>query len=158
MPYWRLFYHVVWGTKHRQPLLDDQDAAVVERSIRTTLRSLRAIPHAIGVMPDHIHVALSVPPNIAISTVVGRMKGASAHALNHHPTRPREIRFSWQTEYGVLSFGERALPDVIAYVQNQREHHASQRIWSSLELTPATRSQVRGNHLGPDGVPLPQRG
>jgi len=133
MPYWRLLYHVVWGTKNDHALLDEDDVAIIERSVRTTLRSLGAIPHAIGVMPDHVHVAVSIPPRVALSEAVGRMKGALAHALNHNPSRPREIRLVWQAEYGVLSFGERALPDVTAYVRNQRDRHARQRLWSSLE-------------------------
>lgn len=133
MPYWRLFYHLVWGTQDRQLLLDEEDTRLVERSLRTTLRSFGAIPLAIGVMPDHVHVAAAIPPSVAISTVVGRMKGASAHVLNHQVLRPRAVRFAWQGEYGVLSFGERALPEVIAYVRNQREHHAAQRLWSPFE-------------------------
>ena len=30
----------------------------------------------------------------------------------------------WQTGYGVVSFGAKDLPWVVAYIQNQREHHA----------------------------------
>ncbi|GIW10806.1 MAG: transposase [Dehalococcoidia bacterium] len=133
MPYWRLVYHIVWSTRGREPLLDGEDERIVERSVRTTLRSFGAIAHAVGVMPDHVHVAASIPSSIPLSEVVGRMKGAAAHALNHTAPRSREVPFAWQGEYGVLSFGERALPDVIAYVRNQREHHAAQRLWPSLE-------------------------
>ena len=31
--------------------------------------------------------------------------------------------FSWQRGYGVFSFGEKAMPQTIAYVRNQKEHH-----------------------------------
>jgi hypothetical protein len=31
--------------------------------------------------------------------------------------------FKWQEGYGVLSFGDRAMSDVVAYVKNQRQHH-----------------------------------
>jgi putative transposase len=133
MPYWRLYYHIVWATKSREPVLTDADVRVITRSIRTTLQSFHANPHAIGVMPDHVHVVVSVPPNVAISDVVGRMKGASTHALNHQPNQPPDRNFSWQTEYGILSFGEKALPSVVEYIENQKEHHASQRLWPTLE-------------------------
>ena len=133
---------MVWGTKYHQPLIGDEDAAVVERSIRTTLRSLGAMPHAIGVMPDHVHVAVSIHPSVSISKGVGRMKGASAFALNHHPSRPREIRCARQAGFGVLSFGERALPDVIAYIRNQREHHAAKRLWAPLDVMTESATQV----------------
>lgn len=133
MPYWRLFYHIVWATKDRQPVLDDADARVVNRSVRTTLRAFKAEAHAVGVVADHVHVAASIPPNVALAEVIGRLKGASAHALNHQPDRPSDRSFSWQAEYGVLSFGEKVLPEVIEYIQNQKEHHASQRLWPALE-------------------------
>jgi putative transposase len=133
MPYWRLFYHIVWATKARQPVLEDADARIVSQSIRTTLRSFKADLHAVGVMPDHVHLATSIPPNVALAEVIGRLKGASAHALNHQPGRPPDRSFSWQTEYGILSFGEKALPTVIQYIQNQKQHHASQQLWPTLE-------------------------
>src|SRR5215217_8133777 len=110
MPYWRLFCHVVWATKARQPVLDDADARIINRSIRATLQSFNAIPHAVGVMPDHVHVVASISPNVALSEVVGRMKGASAHAINHQPNCPSARSFSWQAEYGVLSFGGKFVP------------------------------------------------
>src|SRR5262249_12224923 len=116
MPYWRLFYHIVWATKERQPVLDDADARVVNLSIRTTLRSFKADAHAIGVMPDHVHVAASIPPNVSLAEVIGRMKGASAHALNHQSDRPPDRSFSWQAEYGILSFGEKALANIVEYI------------------------------------------
>ncbi len=132
MPYWRLFYHIVWSTRGREPLLDEEDERIVVRSVRTTLPSFKAILHAVGVMPDSVHVAASIPPSVALSEVVGRMKGASAHALSHAP-RSRVTPFAWQGEHGVLSLGEGALPEVVAYVRNQREHHAAQRLGPSLE-------------------------
>ena len=47
----------------------------------------------------------------------------------------REGRFSWQSEYGVLSFGERNLADVVDYVNNQPARHAENRLWRPLEPT-----------------------
>jgi putative transposase len=99
------------------------------------LRAFKADAHAIGIMPDHVHVAASVPPSVALAEVIGRIKGASAHAVNHQPDRPPDRSFSWQAEYGIHSFGEKALPNVVEYIQNQQEHHASQRLWSALENT-----------------------
>jgi putative transposase len=126
-----LFYHLVWATRGREPVLDDDLARVVERSGRTTGADLKAIVHAVGVMPDHVHVAVSIPPGVAVATFVGRLKGASSHAVN--ALNGRETSFAWQAEYGALSFGEKALPDVVAYVRDQRARHAAERLWLALE-------------------------
>ncbi|MBI3536700.1 MAG: IS200/IS605 family transposase [Chloroflexi bacterium] len=82
---------------------------------------LGIIVHAIGNIEDHIHVAVSIPPKIAVADCVRHFKGASSHYVNHQPNA--EGNFSWQEGYGALTFGDRAMQDVVAYVQNQKEHH-----------------------------------
>jgi len=57
-----------------------------------------------------------------------RLKGASSHAV-----RATNPGFTWQSEYGALSFGDQALPKVCAYVLNQREHHEKGSILARLE-------------------------
>ena len=133
MPYWRLFYHLVWSTARREALLDEAMAGTVERSVRTTCRDRGAILHAVGVMPDHVHIAVSIPPSIAVATFVGRLKGAASHAVNALDGRSSDDSFSWQAEYGALSFGEKALPDVVAYITNQHARHATDRLCDALE-------------------------
>jgi putative transposase len=122
----------VWATKNRESLIEGDLDRVIARSIRTTLDSFTAIPHAIGMTNDHIHVAASIPPAASIAEVVARMKGASSHAVND---TLGNRTFAWQADYGVLSFGEKALPDVIDYVNHQRERHAANRLWDTMELT-----------------------
>ncbi len=133
MPYWMLFYHVVWATRGRDALLDESVERIVERSIRATCRTCDVVVHAVTAMPDHVHLVVSIPPSTAVSVLIGRVKGASSHVLRHPPDGPGKEDFAWQAEYGVLSFGEKALPDVIAYVENQGERHAAQRLWDNLE-------------------------
>jgi putative transposase len=44
--------------------------------------------------------------------------------------------FAWQAEYGVVSFGEASRSRIVAYVENQRQHHADQtlvQIYEQLE-------------------------
>ncbi|HEY7033568.1 MAG TPA: IS200/IS605 family transposase [Thermomicrobiales bacterium] len=135
MAYWRLFYHLVWATRSREPLIGEREETIIRRSFQTTLDSMRVIPHAIGMMPDHTHVVASIPPSVLVAEVVKRLKGASTHAVNHESGVPPEVPFAWQGGYGVLSFSERALPDVVAYVRNQREHHAKATTWPGLERT-----------------------
>jgi REP-associated tyrosine transposase len=138
MPYWRLFYHLIWATKDRAPLLDQAACAVVERSIRDTCEEPKVRLIAIGFMPDHVHLVMSIPPRIAIADFVGRLKGASSYAANG-PTHGRcESRFAWQAEYGILSFGEKALPIVVDYVRNQPARHAANYTWPTLERTTDT--------------------
>jgi putative transposase len=133
MPYWRLYYHLVWATRGREPLIEEREERIIRRSIQASLDKMRVIPHAVGVMPDHVHIAASIPPSVLVADVVKHVKGASTHAVNHDESNSTEQPFAWQGEYGVLSFSERALPDVVAYVNNQREHHVNGKLWPGME-------------------------
>jgi putative transposase len=138
--FWRLFYHLVWTTKGRAPLIEDERLVVIERSIRSTSLEMGAVLHAIGSMPDHIHVAVSIPPRIAISSFVQQLKGESSHLLNHGAGLDGQGWFHWQPQYGAVSFGERSLAQVMAYVENQRAHHAADYLWPLFEIAELPRT------------------
>lgn len=133
MPYWRLHYHLVWATRERQPLIVGEHETVLRASLDRTLRDLGLVPHAVGLMPDHVHVALSIASRYSLAEVVRRLKGGSSHALNGMGRGTKDAAFAWQAEYGALSVGERALPDVIRYVEHQSEHHANRTTLGALE-------------------------
>ena len=122
MPYWRLFYHFVWGTKLGEPLIEPQLEKALYKAISAKVANLGGIIHAVGGISDHVHLVASVPPKVALSTFIGQVKGSSADFVNHE-IRPG-YAFYWQDEYGVVSFGERQLGWVVRYVHYQALHHA----------------------------------
>jgi putative transposase len=130
-----LFYHLVWGTKQRLPAIDEERAAVLMEMIPGIAREEGALVHAIGTMPDHVHVAISIPPRVAIAQVVSRLKGSTSHRFGHDD---REDTWTgWQAEYGVISLTEKSLPHVVEYVRNQPQRHAKQELYMGLEQTEA---------------------
>ena len=133
MPYWRLHYHIVWATRGRQPKLDGVVREVVAREIEAVLKEHGVRLHAMFLMPDHVHLAASIPPTVLISTMIGRLKGASSHAANLAITGSDRPPFAWQGEYGIVSVGEQALPMVAAYVRDQPRRHAADDLYAALE-------------------------
>ncbi|HVO47490.1 MAG TPA: IS200/IS605 family transposase [Steroidobacteraceae bacterium] len=123
MSYWRPFYHLVWATYERLPLIDDRAERLVRGVLHSKAKDLGIFIHESGMVEDHLHLVVSIPPTRSIAAVVGQLKGSSSHAVNHLFNRAG-ARFQWQDGYAVLSFGERALPAVLAYVRRQKEHHA----------------------------------
>jgi putative transposase len=65
---------------------------------------------------------VSVSPTLNVSQWIGQIKGASAHHINHRMANRGLLER--QTGYGVVSFGTKGLPRVVAYIRNQKEHHA----------------------------------
>jgi REP element-mobilizing transposase RayT len=78
MPYWRLFYHIVWGTKNRLPLIESAWEKDLYGYIWGKATALECIPHAINGMSDHLHVVISIPPKLSVATLIGQLKGASS--------------------------------------------------------------------------------
>jgi putative transposase len=134
VPFWQHYCHLVWATKHREPLINEAVAEVIRQTVRSTCSAHRATLHALGIMPDHLHLAVSIPPSVAIADFVRAVKSKSSFEINQ-VYRPNSLtQFGWQAEYGVLSFGKRALADVVAYVTNQAAHHAANNLWPTFEI------------------------
>lgn len=131
MPYWKLFYHVVWSTKHRLPLIEPAWEEELYGYMWGKATALECIPHAINGTADHTHVVISVPPRLPVATVIGQIKGVSSYRANELFVANKA--FSWQTEYGLFSFSERSLPSVVEYVNNQKKHHAENSVNSVME-------------------------
>jgi putative transposase len=62
MPYWRLFYHIIWGTANREPLIQTEFEAALHNVIAAKAKSLGAFVYAVGGIEDHIHLVASIPP------------------------------------------------------------------------------------------------
>lgn len=133
MSRWRLFYHLVWATRDREPLITPEIEPHVYRHLRQTAQHYDIVVHAVGGTADHVHLAVSIPPSLAVATAAARLKGASTRAIKEE----RGIDFGWQGEYGVTSFAERHLGTVVDYIDSQRQRHAEGSLWPEAELPPA---------------------
>lgn len=133
MPYWRLFYHFVWGTKQREPLIGQGFEQRLYGVIAAKVIQLEGVVHAVGGTNDHVHLVVSVPPSIALSTFIGQVKGNSSHFVNQEIRAGH--RFAWQEGYGVVSFGERHLAWIVRYTHHQKRHHEQGSAIEYLERT-----------------------
>jgi REP element-mobilizing transposase RayT len=145
MTYWRTYYHIVWATKYREPLITLEVEATLYPAIVGKANELGAIVYALNGTVDHVHLVAAIPPRLAVASVVGEIKGRSSHVVNHH----FPIDFAWQVGYGVLTFGEKHLPWVVGYVDRQKEHHVAQTLHARLEV-------CQDEDNGPPGI-LPGR-
>ena len=116
-----LYYHIVFGTKHRQPYLSD----LVQRDLWPYLggiaRENDMIPLAIGGYTEHAHLLLRAKPTLSVSRMLQVLKGGSSWWI--HQTFPLLSAFAWQDGYGAFTVGEADVEAVQRYIDNQREHH-----------------------------------
>ena len=116
MPFWRTYYHLVWATKNREPLITPGVEPRLYAYLVAKAAELAAFVYAVNGCPDHVHLIVTIPPHVAVSHLIKHLKGASSHDLNQQLV---EEHFAWQRGYGVLTLGERQKPDAEVYVQRQ---------------------------------------
>jgi putative transposase len=131
--YWRLFYHVVWTTRDRQPMIQPDFEPAIHGIHRDVVERHDMIVHAIGGVEDHVHLALSISPSVCISAAVGRIKGASSREISRRFEVDLGFQFSWQSEFGVISFSPSHLERVHYYINRQRQRHADGTRFRGLE-------------------------
>ncbi|VEP13148.1 transposase [Hyella patelloides LEGE 07179] len=132
MSYWRLYYHLVWATKQRLPLIKPELEAKLHGYIIGKADYLGCITHDINGTENHIHIVASIPPSLSISQYVKKIKGSSSHHWNN-TLASNSDKFYWQQGYGVFSMGSKQLETAVNYVKNQKIHHSQGTTIPALE-------------------------
>ena len=92
--YARLFYHFVWATWDRLPLLEGAVERHAYALIPEQCNKLACETHALGGIEDHIHLRVTLPRTLRISDFVEAVKGCSSRGLNE--AHGADEAFKWQ--------------------------------------------------------------
>lgn len=74
---WKYKYHIVFAPKYRRQVVDRQikDIGKILRQL-CNLKKVEILEAE--ACPDHIHMLVSIPPNLSISQFMGYLKGKSS--------------------------------------------------------------------------------
>ena len=104
---WECKYHVVIISKYRRKVLYGN----LRRQVGVILRELcrqKGVELLEGqLMPDHVHMCLSIPPKYSVAHAIGFLKGKSAVRVHRellHERRMTGLHF-WATGYSVSTVG-----------------------------------------------------
>ena len=115
-----LLVHCVFSTKHRVPLIPVAMQPRLWKYIGGIARTNQMKALAVGGMPDHLHVLLSLPPNMTVSKAIQLVKAGSSKWMHEQ----QGTRFEWQVGYGAFTIGISQMPGTVEYILNQEKHHA----------------------------------
>ena len=119
---WDCKYHLVWITKYRYPVLVGDVGLRARELLREIARSLEMTIYAGAINRDHVHVLVSIPPQVSVSRAVQFLKGKSSHRLLSEFGALRKRYWGqhpWARGYWVASSGNVTDEVWQKYIENQ---------------------------------------
>ena len=118
---WQCKYHVVFIPKCRRKTLYKELRRYLGEVFRRLAVQKESQIEEGHLMPDHVHMMISIPPKYAVSQVVGHIKGKSAiHLARVYGERKRNFvgQHFWARGYFVSTVG-RDEEVIRQYIRNQ---------------------------------------
>ncbi len=115
-----LTYHIIWSTKNRSPFITSEIRDRLYAYIGGIIKQENGKLICIGGVEDHIHLLVSVHPNVAISSLMRAIKAKSSSFMKEIS---KQDSFGWQDGYGVFSVSASIVEKVIHYINHQEDHH-----------------------------------
>ena len=117
---WECKYHVVFVPKYRKKKLYGDLRSRMGDILRALCRQ-RGVELLDGhLMPDHVHMCVSIPPKFSVSNVVGFIKGKSAVRIHRELLTVRRMTglHFWARGYCVSTVGLNE-EQIRNYIRNQ---------------------------------------
>ena len=119
-----LHIHVVWCTKYRRKVLRN-DVGVRLRDLGRQICSDMGVEILTGmVVKDHVHVLVSIPPQVSVSKLVQKLKGKTSYKLQREFGSLRKEYWGqrmWARGYFACSTGNVSDEVIKAYIKSHSE-------------------------------------
>ena len=120
---WLCKYHIIFTPKYRRKVIYNKYRESI-RDIIKSLCSYKGIEILEGhLMPDHVHLLLSIPPKYSVSSVMGYLKGKSSLMIfERHANLKYQFgnRHFWSIGYYVSTVGLNEAT-IRKYIQDQEK-------------------------------------
>jgi len=121
-----LKYHIIWCTKYRYRILVGDVANRVRELIREVCKTNYVDIISGSMSPEHIHLLVSVPPNLSLSKVMQYVKGKSSRKIMMEFAHIRKRYWGqhiWGRGYFVVTVGNVNEQEIQEYIENQEMEH-----------------------------------
>ena len=104
---WECKYHVVIIPKYRRKMLYGRLRSRIGVILRELCRQKGVELLEGHLMPDHVHMCLSIPPKYSVAHTIGFLKGKSAVRVHRELLQERRMTglHFWATGYSVSTVG-----------------------------------------------------
>lgn len=115
-------YHIVWTPKYRKSFLCGAIKYHVNRFLKLKSIALNIKIENIEIMPDHVHLFVSIHVTITISKVVNELKCYSSFETRKIMNL-YNYKWFWSKGYFCESVGHISEQTVKTYIDNQWKHY-----------------------------------
>ena len=118
---WRCHYHIVFAPKYRRQVIYGKIKVDIGKILRKLCAQRGVEIIEAELCPDHIHMLVSIPPNLSVAAFVGYLKGKSALMIfDRHANLKYKYgnRHFWCRGYYVDTVG-RNKKAIEEYIRNQ---------------------------------------
>lgn len=115
------YLHIVFSTKHRQPLIKPQFEEELHAYLGGICNALECPVLIVGGYSDHVHILCLLSKKIALMHLMKELKANSSKWMK--TKHPDLQNFYWQDGYGAFSVNPTEVETVVDYIKNQHEHH-----------------------------------
>lgn len=119
--YTQLYVHIVFSIKGRQNQLKKENKEELHKYITGIIQNRRNKLMAINSMPDHIHILISMRPDISVSEIVHDIKRSATNFINGKKWLTG--KFNWQEGFSAFTYAQSQIENVANYIMNQEKHH-----------------------------------
>ena len=119
--YSQIYLHIIFSVKDRERLIKEHFRVELYKFITQIIKNKEQKLIVINGTEDHIHIVISIKPDILCSELIKTIKVSSTKWINEK--KVLRTKFQWQQGYGVFSYSKSQMKDLIEYVNNQEEHH-----------------------------------
>jgi putative transposase len=134
-------YHIVWVPKYRYRILTGEINKLVNIDVRKLSEWLGCEVIVLIVQIDHVHVVVSIPPKVSVSTYMGTIKGKIAFKMfKSYPLlkkKPYWGNHFWARGYFVNTVGmdEEMIKRYVKYQEEgERREERDQKDFNQPEL------------------------
>jgi len=127
-----IIVHLVFSTKGRYPFLGSDMRPDLHAYMATVTRNLGCEAYRVGGVTDHVHLAIRLSRTISVADLVQDVKSNTSKWVKDED--PRHANFGWQRGYAAFSVGPADLDALVAYIDNQEEHHRTRTFQDELRM------------------------
>jgi putative transposase len=115
-----LRYHFVWCPKRRRKVLVGALGERLKELLREKAEEMGWEIIALEVMPDHVHLFISVDPDMAPSQVMHRLKGYTSRVLRKEYPHLIRLPALWTRSFFVSTAGMVSSKTIEQYIAAQK--------------------------------------